>query len=110
LATDCVEERHRKRVQLINAIQDGSIEVGPHQATLLAAVGEARVSTPPPDRSGASASPSDLEKIARRVQELLAAQGEVPAAAPAPPPFNIPELIDHTILRPDTTRADIEQL
>jgi len=108
LTTDCVEERHQKRVQLISAIQDGPIEVGAHQATLLAAVGEPRVSTPPPDRSGASQ--SDLEKIARRVQELLSAHGEPAAAAPALPPLNIPDLIDHTILRPDTTRADIEQL
>src|SRR5882724_13508034 len=43
LTTECVEERHRKRVQLIDAIEEGPIEVGPHQATLLAGVGEARV-------------------------------------------------------------------
>src|SRR5205823_6818169 len=43
LTTECVEERHRKRVQLIDAIREGPIEVGPHQATLLAGVGEARV-------------------------------------------------------------------
>src|SRR5437868_6901279 len=43
LTTECVEERHRKRVQLIDAIQEGPIEVGPHQATLLAGVGEARM-------------------------------------------------------------------
>ena len=51
-----------------------------------------------------------MEKIAKRVQELLAAQGKPIAAPPAPPPLNIPQLIDHTILRPDTTRTDIEQL
>ncbi len=101
LAGECIEERHRKRVQLINDIEKGPIQVGAHQATLLATVGEQRV----------SASPSDLEKIAKRVQELLASQGNPPiAAAPAKLPLNIPQLIDHTILRPDTTRADIEQL
>ena len=99
LTAECVEERHRKRVQLINAIQDGPIEVGAHQATLLAGAGEAR---PGP-------APADMEKVATRVRELLAAQG-APAAAPAPPPLNIAQLIDHTILRPDTTRTDIEQL
>jgi len=101
LAGECVEERHRKRVQLINAIQDGPIEVGAHQATLLAATGIPRMST----------SPSDLERIAQRVQELLAAQGNPPIAASTPKPkLDVAQLIDHTILRPDTTRADIEQL
>ena len=101
LATECVEERHRKRVGLINAIEKGPIEVGAHQATLLATVGESRV----------TASASDLERIAKRVQEMLAAQGNPPIAATVPKPqLDIPSLIDHTILRPDTTRADIEQL
>jgi deoxyribose-phosphate aldolase len=101
LAGECVEERHRKRVQLINAIQEGPIEVGSHQAVLLATIGDPRV----------NASSSDLEKIAKRVQELLATQGNPPlAASPAKPKLDIAKLIDHTILRPDTTRADIEQL
>ena len=100
LTTECVEERHRKRVQLINAVQEGPIEVGPHQATLLAGAGEPRPAPTEPD----------LEKVARRVQELLAEQGKPITAPPSPPPLNIPQLIDHTILRPDTTRTDIEQL
>ena len=100
LTSECVEERHRKRVQLINAVQEGPIEVGPHQATLLAGAGEPRPAPTEPD----------LEKVAKRVQELLAAQGKPIAAPPAVPPLNIPQLIDHTILRPDTTRTDIEQL
>src|SRR5882724_7640230 len=101
LAGECVEERHRKRVQLINAIQDGPIEVGAHQATLLAAMGDPRV----------SASQSDLERIAKRVQELLASQGNPPIAATTPrarlSPQQAAQLIDHTVLRPDTTRDDI---
>jgi deoxyribose-phosphate aldolase len=104
LAGECVEERHRKRVQLIDAIQDGPIQVGAHQTTLLATVGDTRV----------NASPTDLERIAKRVQELLASQGNPPIAASIPKsrlsPSQIAQLIDHTVLRPDTTRADIEQL
>ena len=100
LTGECVEERHRNRVQLINAVGEGPIEVGAHQATLLAGVGEARPAPSEPD----------LEKVAKRVQELLAEQGKPIAAPPAPPKLNIPQLIDHTILRPDTTKADIEQL
>jgi deoxyribose-phosphate aldolase len=101
LAGQCVEERHRKRVELINAIQDGPIEVGPHQATLLAGVGEKRV----------SASPTDQERIAKRVQEILAAQGNPPIVPPVSrPKLDVSQYIDHTVLRPDTTRSDIEQL
>ena len=73
LTTECVEERHRKRVQLINAVQEGSIEVGPHQATLLAGAGEPRPAPTEPD----------LEKVAKRVQELLAAQGKPITTPPA---------------------------
>lgn len=101
LAGECVEERHRKRVQLINDIEKGPIAVGAHQATLLATIGEQRV----------SASSSDMEKIAKRVQELLAAQGNPPVAiAPSRVQLDIPQLIDHTVLRAETTKADIEQL
>ena len=100
LTAECVEDRHRKRVQLINAVQEGPITVGPHQATLLAGVSELRPVPAEPD----------VEKIARRVRDLMAAQGAPAAPPPAAPPLNIPQLIDHTILRPDTTRADIEQL
>ncbi len=100
LTAECVEDRHRKRVQLINAVQEGPITVGPHQATLLTGVSEPRPVPAEPD----------VEKIARRVRDLMAAQGAPAAPSPAAPPLNIPQLIDHTILRPDTTRADIEQL
>jgi len=101
LGGECVEERHRKRVQLINAIQDGQIELGPHQATLLGTIGEPRVSV----------LPTDQDKIAKRVQEILAARGNPPLAAqPAKPKLDVAQYIDHTVLRPDTTRTDIEQL
>jgi deoxyribose-phosphate aldolase len=39
-----------------------------------------------------------------------AAQDKPIAIPPSPPPLDIPQLIDHTILRPDATKADIEQL
>jgi deoxyribose-phosphate aldolase len=49
-------------------------------------------------------------KITRRGQDTLAAKCTPAASPPAPPPLNIPQLIDHTILRPDATRVDIEKL
>jgi deoxyribose-phosphate aldolase len=108
LTTKCVEDRHLKRVQLINAIQDGPIEVGPHQTTLLAGTGEPHLSVmqPPAEKIAVP----DLEKITKRVQELISAQAGQSAARPTQPPLDIAQLIDHTILRPDTVRSDIEQL
>ena len=50
------------------------------------------------------------KKSTKRVEALSAAQDKSLAARPALPPLNIPQLIDHTILRPDATRADIEKL
>ncbi len=43
-------------------------------------------------------------KIAKRVRRLPK------GTPPAPPPLNIAQLIDHTNLRPEATRADIERL
>jgi len=59
-------------------------------------------------------SASDLERIAKRVQELLAAAGNAPAVGTTPgprlTPTEIAQLIDHSGLRPDLTRTDLEQL
>ncbi len=110
LTGECVEDRHKKRVALINAIEKGPIEVGPHQATLLGSTGEAvKVIQPELENVGAS----DMEKITKRVHELLAAQAATTVPTPSGPSIStkdIPKLIDHTILRPDTTKSDIEIL
>jgi len=50
------------------------------------------------------------KESAKRFVGLLGVQGKPIAARPTLPPLNIPQLIDHTILRPDATRADIEKL
>ena len=43
-------------------------------------------------------------------QDPQPAKGTPAASTPAPPLLDIPQLIDHTLLRPDATRADIERL
>jgi deoxyribose-phosphate aldolase len=50
------------------------------------------------------------EKVAKPVQGSLAAQSQPIAPPLSPLSLNIPQLIDHTILRPDAMRADIERL
>jgi len=88
LSTECTAERHRARVAMIRALDKAA----------------------PADRSDprAALDPGDVTRIAERVRQLLAA-GHDPAKAPIPPD-QLVRLIDHTMLRPEATTADIEKL
>lgn len=93
LTTECTEARHHRRVQMINDL----------------------------DRRGSSGKESgmnnitseDMEKIAARVKQLLTPCG---AAAPVagcsatPTPAQLARMIDHTLLKPDASSADIQKL
>lgn len=86
LATSCTEERHRRRVSMIRDME--------------------RKEPGMPDLS-----PEDVARIAARVKELIATGGAAPAsAAPALRPEEVARLIDHTILKPDATAADVEKI
>ena len=64
-----------------------------------------------PSGGGVELSPEDIQAIASRVRQILQQQGT--AAAPAPPAIGAEELaqkIDHTMLKPEATQADIEKL
>jgi len=88
LSTECTAERHRARVAMIRAIEKtASGERGDPLAAL---------------------EPEDVARIAERVKQLLAG-GRDPASIPIPPD-KLAQLIDHTMLRPEATKADIEKL
>jgi deoxyribose-phosphate aldolase len=93
LTTECTVDRHRKRVNMIRDLDKK---------------GARNVSR----NAGGDLSPEDMARIAERVRELLQPGG---GAAPAPaavalPPDKLVKLIDHTILKPEATDADIEKL
>ncbi|MGE5359572.1 MAG: deoxyribose-phosphate aldolase [Bacteroidales bacterium] len=89
LGTECTAERHRRRVQQIEALD------APRQE------GKGRMDL----------SPDDVSKIADRVKELLAGGGVAASATPAPiPAGQVAALIDHTMLKPEATRGDIDRL
>ena len=88
LLTECTAERHRARVALIRAIEKAAPG---EQGDPLAAL-----------------DPEDVARIAERVKQLLAG-GRDPASIPIPPD-QLARLIDHTLLRPEATSADIERL
>lgn len=76
LATDCTEERHRKRVAMIDALDAG-------RPTPVAALASPQSSAPPASQKEIaleSLSAEDIERVAERIRQMLAAAG-APLAA-----------------------------
>ncbi len=96
LGTDCKEDRHRRRVQMIMDVEN------------------ARPEGPSAKERALDISPEDVERITQRVKQLLqqgSAGGASGADAFTPPtPEQLAKMIDHTLLRPEASRADIEKL
>jgi deoxyribose-phosphate aldolase len=85
LASECTGERHRRRVGMIEETKGES--------------------------PGAGLSAEDMLRITARVRDLLAADDAGPESEePSLAPEQIAALIDHTLLRPEATPADIERL
>jgi len=89
LGAACTAERHRKRVGMIRDIERGSMST--------------------PSGAGPELSAEDIARIADRVKQLL--QQQPPGGSGAPIPVDrLVRLIDHTLLKPEATPADIERL
>lgn len=84
LSTACTAERHRKRVAMIREMEK--------------------------ERGMSELSAEDVERIAAKVKEMLGKGGAAAAAGPAMTPEKVAKLIDHTLLKPDATAADVEKL
>jgi deoxyribose-phosphate aldolase len=91
LTTLCTAKRHRNRVEMIGAIE--------RKALMAGATG-----------GHVDLSPEDLQRIADRVRQLME-QGQ-PAKDAAPPiaSATLARMIDHTLLKPEATKADVEKL
>lgn len=99
LATDCVEDRHKRRVQLIMNIEQG------RAGDFVGSPGAAR-------EGRVDLSPEDIERITQRVKQLIQSPGAAaPTPAPAPiDPAQIAKMIDHTLLKPEASATDIQKL
>jgi deoxyribose-phosphate aldolase len=89
LAAECTVERHRARVRMIREIE--AAEGGAVRA------------------AGTQLAQPDIERIVDRVRQLL----DQPTGGPQPPvipPEQLSRLIDHTMLKPEATAGDIQQL
>jgi deoxyribose-phosphate aldolase len=91
LSTACTAQRHLARVKLIKDYEAGTM------------------SQRREDRD-VPLSPEDIGRIADKVRALLAV-GSLPGPAGAAiPPDRLARFIDHTLLRPEATAADIDRL
>jgi deoxyribose-phosphate aldolase len=100
LANDCTEERHLRRVAMINDLE--SARAG---SPAVAALKEMKVEL----------TSQDVARIAARVKEII---GSSPAAPGAPScaaagpltATRLARMIDHTLLKPEATAADVRKL
>ena len=90
LGASCTAERHRKRVGMIRDIERGSMNT--------------------PSGGGPELSAEDVARIADRVKQLLLQQAPGRSGAAPIPVERLVTLIDHTLLKPEATPADIERL
>ena len=98
IATECTEERHLRRVQMIKDLESGRAGT-----PVMAAIKEMKLDL----------SPQDVVRIAERVKQIVG--GGSGAAAPAAgvanlPPAQLCRMIDHTILKPEATQDDVKKL
>ena len=96
IATECTEERHLRRVQMIQDLESGRAGT-----PVMAAIKEMKLDL----------SPQDVARIAERVKQIVgggAAAGGAGGANLAP--AQLARMIDHTILKPEATQADVKKL
>jgi deoxyribose-phosphate aldolase len=91
LNTLCTAKRHRARVEMIRAVERRALTAG-------ATGGHVDLSS------------DDLQRIADRVRQLMDERQSATTAAPAIAPDALAKLIDHTLLKPEATKADVEKL
>lgn len=90
LETDCTVDRHRKRVGMIRELDNkGGRDV---------------------NRGTTDLSAEDIDRITAKVRELLQQGSAAPPATTVLPPDKLVKLIDHTLLKPEATAAEIEKL
>ncbi len=92
LSTACTAKRHLRRVGMIRDVERRALMAG-------GSGGHVELSA------------DDLQRIADRVRQLIQAGAAPAQAAPAPvTPEQLAQMIDHTLLKPDATAADVEKL
>ena len=94
LNTECTADRHRKRVQMIMKMERAA-GAGPASSK----------------ENNVDLSPEDIEQIAQRVKQILAGGATAgTTGAVTVTPEQLARMIDHTLLKPEASVADIGKL
>ena len=91
LNTLCTAKRHRNRVEMIRAIERKALMAG-------ATGGHVDLSS------------DDIQRIAERVRQLIGQPQPANDVGPSIAPDALARMIDHTLLKPEATKADVEKL
>ncbi len=90
LGTECTADRHRARVRLIKDIEKRNMGTS--------------------TQSPGDLSPDDVQRIAERVRQLMKSGAPLDPRNSALSPSRVAQLIDHTLLKPEATAADVTKL
>ena len=95
IATECTEERHLRRVQMIKDLESGRAGT-----PVMTAIKEMKLEL----------SPQDVARIAERVKQIVGGGGASQGSVENLPPAQLARMIDHTILKPEATQSDVKKL
>jgi deoxyribose-phosphate aldolase len=95
IATECTEERHLRRVQMIQDLESGRAGT-----PVMTAIKEMKLDL----------SPQDVARIAERVKQIVGGGGASQGSVENLPPAQLARMIDHTILKPEATQTDVKKL
>jgi deoxyribose-phosphate aldolase len=95
IATECTEERHLRRVQMIKDLESGRAGT-----PVMTAIKEMKLDL----------SPQDVARIAERVKQIVGGGGASQGRVENLPPAQLARLIDHTLLKPEATQTDVKKL
>ncbi len=95
IATECTEERHLRRVQMIKDLESGRAGT-----PVMTAIKEMKLDL----------SPQDVARIAERVKQIVGGGGASQGSVENLPPAQLARMIDHTILKPEATQTDVKKL
>jgi len=95
IATECTEERHLRRVQMIQDLESGRAGT-----PVMTAIKEMKLEL----------SPQDVARIAERVKQIVGGGGASQGSVENLPPAQLARMIDHTILKPEATQSDVKKL
>lgn len=103
LETQCTEERHLRRVQMLTDIEQGRFRSPSTEAPVTAGLKK---------QEHMELSAEDVQRVSQRVRQILAKSGfsvDVPMAVGITP-AQLAKFIDHTLLKPDASLAEIDVL